>query len=120
PTSSTSPTQSPKASDSVDPSTPTGWGPTEGEMSQARDLVAAMSLTQQACTVLMPGFWGYDGLDPTPAEAAQNHAMHRVDSGAPAPHAHAFGGVFLRSEVIADADQVDRLAGELHDVGDEP
>ena len=28
--------------------------------------------------------------------------------------------MFLRPEVIADADQVDRLAGELHDVGDQP
>jgi beta-N-acetylhexosaminidase len=120
PTRSTSPTQSPRATDTVDPSTPTGWGPTEGEMSRARDLVAAMTLTQQASTVLMPGFWGYDGLDPTPAEAAQNRAMHGVDSAAQALHAHAFGGVFLRPEVIADADQVDRLAGELHDVGDQP
>jgi beta-N-acetylhexosaminidase len=120
PTPSTSTTQSPIPADTVDPATPTGWGPTEGEMSQARDLVAAMTLTEQASTVLMPGFWGYDGLDPTPAEAARNRAMHGVDSAAQALHAHAFGGVFLRPEVIADADQVDRLAGELHDVGDQP
>jgi beta-N-acetylhexosaminidase len=79
-----------------------------------------MTVPQQASTVLMPGFWGYDGLDPTSAEAAQNRVMHGVDSAAQALHAHAFGGVFLRPEVIADADQVDRLAGELHDVGDQP
>ena len=58
--------------------------------------------------------------DPTPAEAAQNQVMHGVDSAGEALAAHAFGGVFLRPEVIADADQVDRLAGVLHDVGDRP
>jgi beta-N-acetylhexosaminidase len=120
PTRSTSPTQSPKATETVDPDTPTGWGPTEGELSRARGLVAAMTVPEQASTVLMPGFWGYDGLDPTPAEAAQNRVMHGVDSAAQALDAHAFGGVFLRPEVIADADQVDRLTGVLHDVGDQP
>jgi beta-N-acetylhexosaminidase len=79
-----------------------------------------MTVPEQASTVLMPGFWGYDGLDPTPAEAAQNQVMHGVDSAAQALDEHAFGGVFLRPEVIADADQVDRLTGVLHDVGDQP
>jgi beta-N-acetylhexosaminidase len=120
PTHSTGPTQAQTPAETVDPDTPTGWGPTEGELSRAHDLVAAMTVPEQASTVLMPGFWGYDGLDPTAAEAAQNRVMHGVDSAAQALHAHAFGGVFLRPEVIADADQVDRLAGELHDVGDQP
>jgi beta-N-acetylhexosaminidase len=119
-TSPTGPNTTATPDHTVDPDTPTGWGPTEGELARARDLVAAMTVPQQASTVLMPGFWGYDGLDPTPAEAAQNRAMHGVESAAQALHAHAFGGVFLRPEVIADADQVDRLAGELHDVGDQP
>jgi beta-N-acetylhexosaminidase len=107
-------------SPAVDPDAATGWGPTQGELARARDLVAAMTVPQRASTVLMPGFWGYDGLDPTPAEAARNRVMHGVDSTAQALAAHAFGGVFLRPEVISDADQVDRLAGELHDVGDQP
>jgi beta-N-acetylhexosaminidase len=108
------------ASPSVDPAAPTGWGPTEGELSRAGALVAAMTVPERASTVLMPGFWGYDALDPTPAEAAQNQAMHGTDSAGEALGSHHFGGVFLRPEVIADADQVARLTGELHDLGDEP
>ncbi len=46
--------------------------------------------------------------------------MHGVDSADEALAEHPFGGVFLRPEVIADADQVDRLTGELHDAGDRP
>jgi beta-N-acetylhexosaminidase len=79
-----------------------------------------MSLSERASAVLMPGFWGYDAEDPTPAEALRNQAMHGVDSAAEALSDHPFGGVFLRPEVIADADQVDTLTGELHDVGDVP
>ena len=114
----TSPSAS--ASPTVDPDAPTGWGPTEGELSRARELVAAMTLPEQASTVLMPGFWGYDALDPTAAEAERNQVMHGVDSADEALAASPFGGVFLRPEVIADAEQVDQLAGELHDVGDRP
>jgi beta-N-acetylhexosaminidase len=107
-------------SPTVDPETPTGWGPTAGELARARDLVSAMPVAEQASTVLMPGFWGHDALDPTPAEALRNEAMHGVDSADEALSAHPFGGVFLRPEVIADADQVARLTGELHEVGDRP
>ncbi len=46
--------------------------------------------------------------------------MHGAGSADEALAGSPFGGVFLRPEVIADADQVDRLAGELHDVGDRP
>jgi beta-N-acetylhexosaminidase len=46
--------------------------------------------------------------------------MHGVGSAEEALTDHPFGGVFLRPEVIADAAQVDTLAGELHDVGDRP
>jgi beta-N-acetylhexosaminidase len=104
----------------ADPGAPTGWGPTEGELAQARDLVAAMSTGDKASTVLMPGFWGYDAHDPTAAEAARNQVMHGVGSAEEALTDHPFGGVFLRPEVIADAAQVDTLAGELHDAGDRP
>src|SRR4051794_8573480 len=54
--SSTAPAPS---SPTVDPNTPTGWGPTEGELAGARGLVAEMSTAERASTVLMPGFWGY-------------------------------------------------------------
>ena len=114
----TSPSAS--ATPTVDPDTPSGWGPTQGELARARELVAAMALPEQASTVLMPGFWGYDAADPTPAEAELNQVMHGVDSAGEVLAAAPFGGVFLRPEVIADAEQVDRLAGELHDVGDRP
>ena len=60
---------------------------------------------------MMPGFWGYDGESPTPAEAAQNQKMHGVDSPAEVAAGQPYGGFFLRPEVIADADQVRRLAG---------
>jgi beta-N-acetylhexosaminidase len=107
-------------SEPADPDAPTGWGPTEGELAAARDLVAAMSTGDKASTVLMPGFWGYDADQPTAAEAARNQVMHGVDSADEALAEHSFGGVFLRPEVIADADQVDTLTGELHDAGDRP
>lgn len=104
----------------ADAGTPTGWGPTRGELARAGALVRDMTLSQRASTVLMPGFWGYDARDPSPAEALRNQAMHGVDSAAEALSAYPFGGVFLRPEVIADADQVATLAGELHAVGDRP
>ena len=68
----------------------------------------------------MPGFWGYDADQPTAAEAERNQVMHGVGSADEALAEHPFGGVFLRPEVIADADQVDTLTGELHDAGDRP
>jgi beta-N-acetylhexosaminidase len=105
---------------SIDPAGPTGWGPTEGELARARTLVAGMSLGQQASTVLMPGFWGYDAVHPSAAEALRNQEMHGVDTADEALSAHQFGGVFLRPEVIADAGQVHRLTTELHQVGDQP
>jgi beta-N-acetylhexosaminidase len=117
-TPSMSSASSPSAT--VDPAAPTGWGPTEGELARARALVDAMTVSQRVSTVLMPGFWGYDGVHPTPAEATQNQAMHGVDSASEALAAHPFGGVFLRPEVIRDAGQVTVLAGELHDAGDGP
>jgi beta-N-acetylhexosaminidase len=79
-----------------------------------------MDVADRVATVLMPGFWGYDGEAPTAAEAAQNQVMHRVGSPAEVAAAHTFGGFFLRPEVIADAGQVQRLAEVLHESGDGP
>lgn len=105
---------------SIDPDTPTGWGPTEGELAEAEVLVEAMTLEEKVATVLMPGFWGYDGQAPAPAEATANQGMHGVDTAAEAVGTHGFGGVFLRPEVISDADQVANLTAQLHEVGDQP
>ncbi len=104
----------------ADPDAPSGWGPTQGEVQRAADLVAAMSTGARASTVLMPGFWGYDADRPTAAEALRNRTMHGVGSAAEALAAHPFGGVFLRPEVIADATQVGALDGQLHRAGDRP
>ena len=103
-----------------DPDAPTGWGPTRGELARAGDLVAAMSLGERASIVLMPGFWGYDARRPTAAEALRNREMFGVDAAEEALAARPFGGVFLRPEVIDDADQVGTLTDELHEVGDRP
>jgi beta-N-acetylhexosaminidase len=103
-----------------DPDEPTGWGPTLGEVERARGIVDAMDDEDRVATVLMPGFWGYDGESPTPAEAAQNQLMHGVDSPAEVAADQTYGGFFLRPEVIADADQVRRLTQVLHAQGDRP
>lgn len=107
-------------SPSLDPAAPTGWGPTAGELDQATSLVAAMTLEEQVATVLMPGFWGYAGDRPTAAEVAQNQVMHGADSIVDVLAAQPFSGVFLRPEVIADADQIGALAETLHEAGDGP
>ncbi len=104
----------------VDSDAPTGWGPTEGEVAEAEALVAAMSVEEKVGAVLMPGFWGYDGEAPAPAEATANQGMHGVDTAVEALSSHGFAGVFLRPEVISDADQVATLADQLHAVGDVP
>ena len=104
----------------ADPGAPSSWGPTLGELARARDLVGAMTTRERASTVLMPGFSGYVADSPTAAEAQRNEAMHGVDTATEALAENPFGGVFLRPEVIADADQVDTLARELHRSGDRP
>jgi len=78
PASSTAPPAS--TTPPPDPDSPSGWGPTVGELEQAGALVDAMDDADRVATVMMPGFWGYDGESPTPAEAAQNQQMHGVDS----------------------------------------
>lgn len=107
----------PSSDPSTDPSTESPWGPTLGELTEAARTVARMSDEELVSTVLMPGFWGYDGRSPTAAEAASNRMMHRADSAATALQARPYGGVFLRPEVIQEASQVDALTGVLHDEG---
>ncbi|HET6560626.1 MAG TPA: glycoside hydrolase family 3 N-terminal domain-containing protein [Marmoricola sp.] len=120
PTPAPSPSTAEPTQPAVAPDTPTSWGPTEGELAEAEELVSAMSVAEKVATVLMPGFWGYDGEAPAPAEAAANQRMHGVDTAVEAVATHGFGGVFLRPEVIADADQVATLTSQLHAVGDQP
>ncbi|MDN4163110.1 glycoside hydrolase family 3 N-terminal domain-containing protein [Nocardioides abyssi] len=49
----------------ADPAAPTGWGPTEGELAEARELVAGWDAAQLAGQVIVGRFQGAD-----PAEAA--------------------------------------------------
>jgi beta-N-acetylhexosaminidase len=119
-TSSEGATVSSTPTPTVAPDTPSGWGPTAGELEQARASVEDMTLQQRVATVLMPGFWGYDGVRPTAAEVAQNQAMYGIDSPTEVVERRGFAGFFLRPEVIGDADQVARLAGQLHEAGDGP
>lgn len=107
-------------SPSVDPHQASGWGPTMGELDQARAVVEAMTQQQRVATVLMPGFWGRDGARPTPAEAALNQEMHGVGSSVDVVRAQPYAGFFFRPEVIGDADQVAQLADQLHAAGDGP
>jgi beta-N-acetylhexosaminidase len=105
---------------SVDPETPTGWGPTEGELARARSLVAAMPVEQRAWQVLMPAFWGFRADEAVPAEKARNRDSHGVGTIAEALAAHEYGGLFVKPEVIEDAKQVRRLTAALHQKGDRP
>ncbi len=59
-TPTTSPTPEPE------PDAPTGWGPTEGELTEARDTVAVMTDAELAGQVVVGR---YRGADPTEAEA---------------------------------------------------
>jgi beta-N-acetylhexosaminidase len=102
---------------SSDPSASSSWGPTVGELTDAAQTVVQMSDEELAATVLMPGFWGYDGRSPSATEAASNRKMHRAPSAAAALQARPYGGVFLRPEVIQEASQIDALTGVLHDEG---
>ncbi|GAA1910034.1 glycoside hydrolase family 3 N-terminal domain-containing protein [Nocardioides marmoribigeumensis] len=103
-----------------DPDTPSGWGPTVGELTQAAQLVSTYDDAALAAAVLMPGFWGYDGRSPSESEAEANRQMHGVDSAEEALGKRQLGGVFLRPEVIQDADQVRALDVVLHQAGDRP
>jgi beta-N-acetylhexosaminidase len=101
-----------------DPDEATPWGPTYGDLDRAEELVGEMDDAELAATVLMPGFWGYDGRSPSAEEAAANRTMHRAGSAAEALADRGYGGVFLRPEVIREATQVDALTDVLSGEGD--
>ena len=98
----------PSTAPTTDPDTPSGWGPTVGELLEATDLVSTYDDAQLSAAVLMPGFWGYDGRSPSAAEIAANQQMHGTDSAATALDRRAFGGVFLRpdEEIAALQEQI--------------
>lgn len=104
----------------ADPDTPSSWGPTVGELTEAAQTVAAYDDATLVATVLMPGFWGYDGDAPSAAEVSANQEMHGVGSAVEALDRRPFGGVFLRPEVITEATQVAALTDDLRRVGDRP
>ena len=59
-----------------DPDAPTGWGPTEGELAEARDLVAGWSSAQLAGQVIVGR---YNGTDPeVPAALVREHHLAGV------------------------------------------
>lgn len=104
----------------VDPDAPSGWGPTEGELAQARNLVDSMSEQERVSQVLMPAFWGFSADRVSPSEAARNADSHGVDTAAEAVATHRYGGVFIRPETIDNAKQVRDLVAGLHAKGDVP
>lgn len=73
----------------VDPATPTGWGPTEGELAEARQAVTAWSAEQLAGQVIV-GRW--HGTDPEVA-AEMVRDLH-------------LAGLSMQSENVVDAEQV--------------
>lgn len=73
----------------VDPATPTGWGPTEGELAEARETVADWSAEQLAGQVIV-GRW--HGTDPQVAAELVGD-LH-------------LAGLSMQSENVVDADQV--------------
>lgn len=111
---------SPAPSASPDPDAPSGWGPTQGELDEARRIVAAMSLDELISQVMMPAFWGFGSDRVSPAESFRNRDSHGVDTAAEAVAKHGYGGVFVRSETIDNARQVHRLVMGLHAQGGVP
>lgn len=81
---------SPTAESSApDPSTPSSWGPTLGEIDEAADLVAAMSAEELAGQVIVGRFYGSDPAEP----AALMRELH-------------LAGVQVTSTSIADREQL--------------
>lgn len=81
PSASTSPTQ--------DPNDPTGWGPTVGELQEARDLVSTWTPSQLAGQVIVGRYNGYD-------PAVVGDLVGRLH----------LAGVCVTSQNVTDADQV--------------
>ena len=79
----------PTAEPTTDPDTPTSWGPTEGELAEAREVVAGFSPAELAGQVIVGR---YDGTDPA-VPAAMVRDLH-------------LAGVCVTSGNVADAGQV--------------
>lgn len=86
---SSSPSSEPSATATVDPDTPTSWGPTVGEVEQARELVSTFSDDQLAGQVIVGRFHGYD--PEVPAQMVRD--LH-------------LAGVSITADNVTDRDQV--------------
>jgi beta-N-acetylhexosaminidase len=84
-----SPTGSPTQEETQDPDTPTGWGPTVGELAEARTMVSDWTPSRLAGQVIVGRYAGYD-----PAVV-----------GALVKRLH-LAGVCVTADNVADADQV--------------
>ncbi|MDN4173111.1 glycoside hydrolase family 3 N-terminal domain-containing protein [Nocardioides sp. SOB77] len=82
----------PTTSAPADPDQPTGWGPTEGELAQARALVADWDAAQLAGQVIVGRFQGYDAAE----AAAMVRDLH-------------LSGLCVTSGNVVDAAQVREL-----------
>ena len=82
PTPASSPTSSPPKRPTADPNQPTGWGPTRGEVADARRAVEAMSTRELAGQVIVAA---YSGTEP-PVQFVEDHHL---------------GGVIVMDENIA-------------------
>lgn len=85
----TSPSATAAPTPSVDPDQPTGWGPTVGELDDARALVADWSPEQLAGQVIVGRYAGHD--PEVPAQLVRD--LH-------------LSGVCVTSDNVSDADQV--------------
>ena len=77
------------ASSTQDPNAPTGWGPTVGELQEARDLVSTWTPSQLAGQVIVGRYNGYD-------PAVVGDLVKRLH----------LAGVCVTSQNVTDADQV--------------
>ena len=93
-----SPSASVEAEAPEDPDTPSSWGPTLGEIEEARALVATWTPEQLAGGVIVGRFHGYDPEEP----AAMVRDLH-------------LAGVSVTSDNVTDADQVRAMTGAIAD-----
>ncbi|WP_435741467.1 glycoside hydrolase family 3 N-terminal domain-containing protein [Nocardioides sp. SYSU DS0663] len=97
-TDSADSSSAPVSGEPSDPGAPTGWGPTEGELAQARELVADWTAAQLAGQVIVGRFRGTD-----PAEAATLvRDLH-------------LSGLSVTSGNIVDGEQVQALNAAVSD-----
>jgi beta-N-acetylhexosaminidase len=100
PTSQDEPSQSPSEPTEPDPTTdpgaPTGWGPTRGEVAEARQAVDGLSLRELAGQVIVAAYTGTEA----PVELVEQHHL---------------GGVIVMSENVASVDAVADAMRTLRD-----